>query len=130
MKIKCSVNIKDDVIIGVLDSGLGYCSWWDQIKLVAKGTNTEDAWAGHIMSGGAVAVTMDDKHGDTGALVDQDANTYTYRLDREIVEKGLQLLANTEKYAHHFSDILQDNSDAITGEVLIQFALFGDCVYG
>jgi hypothetical protein len=130
MKIQCTVDIKDDDIIGVLDSGLAYCWWWESVKLVAKGTNTEDAWAGHIMSGGAVAVIMDDKHGDTGALVTESIDQYVYRLDRETVEKGLQLLANTEKYVHHFSNILQDNADAETGDVLIQFALFGDAIYG
>lgn len=129
MKVKCTVEIDDQTIIGVLDSGFAFCTWWEDFKLAERGTDKEHAWAGHVMSGGSVAIVVDDKYGDTGALIEQSENKYTYKLDRPAVEKGLQALANNEKYQHHFSNIVQDNSDAITGDVLIQFALFGEEIF-
>jgi hypothetical protein len=44
------------------------------------------------------------------------------------VRAGLQVLAT--KYPHHFADIVGDNSDCTTGDVLVQCALFGEIVYG
>jgi hypothetical protein len=44
------------------------------------------------------------------------------------VRAGLQVLAT--KYPHHFADIVVDNSDCTTGDVLVQCALFGEIVYG
>lgn len=129
MKVTCSVDIKDDDIIGVLDSGFAYINWWDDIKIAKRGTITDEAYAGHVMSGGAVAVVVDDKYGDTGALIDFKPGRYVYRLDRESVEKGIQALANDETYKHHFGNILHDNTDATTGHVLIQFALFGTVIF-
>ncbi len=42
--------------------------------------------------------------------------------------KGLQVMA--EKYPRHFSNWLQGNEDAETGDVFIQCAAFGETVYG
>jgi hypothetical protein len=52
-----------------------------------------------------------------------------FKLDRKVIEKGLQLLASSKEYAHHFSDILKEDDDAITADVFLQFCLFGDVVY-
>jgi hypothetical protein len=129
MKIICAVEIDDDTITGVLDSAFAYVSWWEGIDLAAQGTNTEEAFAGHVMSGGAVVVTMDDKYGDKPTLLDWDKHYHRYKLDRVAVERGLQELANNDTYKHHFTDIMRDNADAVTGHVLVQFALFGDVIF-
>lgn len=129
MKIKCTVDLDEDLVSNCIDNTFAYCRWWKSISLCTRGTDTENTWTGHVMSGGSVAVVVDDVHGDTGAFVDRTKNACTYRLDRQTVEKGLQALADSEKYAHHFADIVADNCDAITGDVLVQFALFGTVVY-
>ena len=129
MKVQCTVDVEDDLVISILDSGFVFCTWWDDIRLATRGTDKDNAWAGHVMSGGSVMITVDDKYGDTGSLIDNDSKHYRYRLDRASVEKGLQALALSEKYAHHFADIVKDNHDAITGHVLIQFALFGNVIF-
>ena len=133
-KIQCTVDIKDEDVIGILDSAFAYCTWWEGIDLVKHGTNTNDAFAGHVMSGGTVEVAIvvnkdEGTFGDTGAFVDKTGEFVTYQVTRELVEKGLQALANNEKYLHHFTDIVNDNTDAITGHVLIQFVMFGDVVF-
>jgi hypothetical protein len=51
-----------------------------------------------------------------------------YWLDREALHKGLKVMA--EKFPRHFSDMMRQNDDAITGDVYLQCCLFGDVVYG
>lgn len=52
----------------------------------------------------------------------------TYRLTLDKLKAGLQVLA--DKYPHHLKDIIAGTGDAITGDVLVQCALFGEIVYG
>jgi len=44
------------------------------------------------------------------------------------IERGLQLMA--EKYPSHFNDLVSENDDATTHDVLVQCAVLGDVVYG
>lgn len=48
-------------------------------------------------------------------------------LDLAAVQRGLQLLA--DKYPAHWSDFMQENEDAITGDLFLQLALFGEEVF-
>ena len=50
------------------------------------------------------------------------------RLDRKSIAKGLQLMQ--DKYPEHFNNILDDNFDAETGDVMLQMAVFKELVYG
>ena len=50
-------------------------------------------------------------------------------LNRERIEIGLQKLAESKDYSHHFRDLMSDNADQITGDVLLQFCLYGDVIY-
>lgn len=52
-----------------------------------------------------------------------------YELTLAKVERGLQDLAHSEDYAHHFHDLISDNGDMITGDVLLQFCLFRTVKY-
>lgn len=52
----------------------------------------------------------------------------TYELSLDKLKTGLQVLAT--KYPDHFNDIIREMGDAITGDALVQCALFGDIVYG
>lgn len=61
--------------------------------------------------------------GDEVAVLGQ-----TYELSIEKLVAGLLVLS--KKYKHHFSDILGEDGDATTGDVLIQCALFGDIIFG
>ena len=51
-----------------------------------------------------------------------------FRLDRKALLKGLEVMR--EKYSHHFVDAVNGNGDAITGDVFLQCAVFGELVYG
>lgn len=65
---------------------------------------------------------IEDSDEKAGAIKGQ-----TYELSLDKLKSGLQVLAT--KYPHHFNDIVKENSDAITGDALVQCALFGDIVY-
>jgi hypothetical protein len=53
-----------------------------------------------------------------------------YTLTLAHIKRGIQKLANSKEYAHHFSDILKENTDQTTGDVFLQFCLFGKVKYG
>lgn len=46
----------------------------------------------------------------------------------EGIKKGLQVMAS--KYPRHFADLVSENGDADTGDVLFQCCAFGEIVYG
>jgi hypothetical protein len=50
-----------------------------------------------------------------------------YELTREKVEKAVVVI--WAKYPWHYENIVTDNADADTGDVLIQVAIFGDIIY-
>jgi hypothetical protein len=55
-----------------------------------------------------------------------------WRLDREALIQGAKVMASLElgKGGHHWHDVVQDNGDAITGDVFLQCCLFGEIVFG
>lgn len=63
-------------------------------------------------------------------LVDEigESSVKKTKIDLLRLKEALQLMA--VKYPRHFSDFMQGNDDAITGDVFLQLAVFGDVVYG
>lgn len=55
-----------------------------------------------------------------------------WRLDREALIQGAKVMADLAlgKGGHHWHDVVQDNGDAITGDVFLQCCLFGEIVFG
>lgn len=53
---------------------------------------------------------------------------YPYRLDMQAIERGVNVMA--EKCPRHFADVINENDDAITGDVFLQCCLFGEVIYG
>lgn len=70
-------------------------------------------------TGGWITITEVDP--DTG----QGRN---HRLDRDRVRSGLRLMA--ENSPGHFSDFMSGDEDGETGDVFLQYCLFGEIVYG
>lgn len=52
----------------------------------------------------------------------------THRLDLAALLRGAQKMA--EEYPKHFRDWVEENDDAITGDVFLQCCIFGEAVYG
>lgn len=49
-------------------------------------------------------------------------------LTRDKLIKGIEVMA--EKYPRHFADFMAEDDDAITGDVYLQCALFGEIIFG
>jgi hypothetical protein len=89
------------------------------------------------------AVKTSDSNIETVLYIDgQDAEDYevnpTYliegtagkvEIDDWVMQFGLDRLVKSP-YQHHVTDIINDNADATTADVIVQMALFGDIIYG
>ncbi len=58
----------------------------------------------------------------------EDRNVKEKILDRPAIIKGLQLMA--DKYPRHWADFIEENDDAITADVFLQLAVWGEVIYG
>jgi hypothetical protein len=61
-------------------------------------------------------------------MYDMEDDEKPYRLDKAALHRGMRIFA--EKYPKHFSDFINYNDDAITGDVYLQCCIFGDAIYG
>ena len=51
-----------------------------------------------------------------------------FTLNRDGITVGLKLMATNSP--HHFNDMVDERGDSITADVLLQYSLFGEVVYG
>jgi hypothetical protein len=112
MSSTTQVNVPDELIINALESAdIGY--WAD----VPRGADHEK-----LLNGAATAIVHESEGSHDGK------GDGRHELTGAKVRVGLQVLAT--KYPHHFADLVGNNSDCTTGDVLVQCALFGEIVYG
>lgn len=114
-----------DLLCGAFEGGSNY---WYQIDEFIKPSNfansdEEEIEYRHlsypINEGGALLIS-----------VPEDDDGKQYRLDLQSIQKGLKLWAASEQYGHHFTNFIEENHDAETSDVFLQFCLFGDCIFG
>ena len=77
----------------------------------------EDKWATALLKGKGVAVYD---------LYDEDETKHHLTIDD--VRKGLELMR--DGHPRHYADLIEENDDAITGDVWLQLAVFGEVIYG
>jgi hypothetical protein len=65
--------------------------------------------------------------GGSIGIVSSEPASDVFRLDLKSIGRGLELLAT--KYPRHFADLINENTDAITADVLLQCCLFGELIY-
>ena len=66
--------------------------------------------------------------GGSLGIVSTEPTSDVFRLDLMSLGRGLDVLAT--KYPRHFADLINENTDAITADVLLQCCLFGELIYG
>ena len=118
-----TISVPDDTIANVIISGLsGITHWCDRARIagrkkgVTSGTLKGKEWERYFRP-------LQD-----GALVVREAETKKeHVVDRAAIVKALAVIS--EKYPHHMDSILSDNTDMVTGDVLIQVAVFGEIPY-
>lgn len=65
--------------------------------------------------------------GGSLGIVSTEPASDIFRLDLKSIGQGLDALAT--KYPRHFADLVNENTDAITADVLLQCCLFGELIY-
>jgi hypothetical protein len=65
--------------------------------------------------------------GGSIGIVSTEPSSDVFRLDLKSIRRGLEDLAT--KYPRHFADLVNENTDAITANVLLQCCLFGELIY-
>jgi hypothetical protein len=60
-------------------------------------------------------------------IVSTEPASDVFRLDLKSIARGLEDLST--KYPRHFADLINENTDAITADVLLQCCLFGELIY-
>ena len=85
----------------------------------------EDKWAKALMEGKGVVVY--DNYEMDSELNEGETPTKHY-LTMDNVQKGLELMR--DEYPRHYADLMEEEDDAITGDVWLQLAVFGELIYG
>lgn len=121
-----------DVLVGAFEGGSNY--WMARIsaitpipkadiKAIGDKLGIKDAVATYqvipFMEGNGVIIQESEPSSDTPKQL---------ILNLESLAKGLDLMA--QKHSRHFADIVEENDDANTSDVLVQLAVFGEIVYG
>lgn len=110
--MRLTIEVPDQKIIDAIESAdIGY---WARVP---QGADTK-----RMLEGLEEAIIEDIE------TTDRNGDPLRYTLTGEKLRQGLQLLA--DKWPHHMADVLEENADAITGDVIIQCALFNDIIYG
>ena len=97
--------------------------------LFANDECREDKWATALLKGKGVMVydCYDEDAEDCETLADFPKSA-KHHLTLKDIKKGLELMR--DEYPHHFADLVSGNDDAITGDVFLQLATFGELIYG
>jgi hypothetical protein len=64
--------------------------------------------------------------GNSIGIVSTEPSSDVFRLDLKSIRRGLEDLAT--KYPRHFADLVNEDTDAITANVLLQCCLFGELI--
>jgi len=107
--ITLSIEISENLITNTLESAKS-TYWADVIEYDISG----------MLLGKENAIIIDESGGDGGAIE-------THVVTRAMIIDALGILA--KKYPKHFADILAENGDMHTGDLLIQVAIFGEEKY-
>lgn len=128
MKITVEVPMKciENLLVSALEGGANY---WYEISNKRKPKKytfrtSETKIYPHIdyplNPGGALMIKQHVDPDGPGARI----------LDLTTIARGLQAMADSPLYKHHFSDILREDTDSTTGDVFLQLALYGDVLFG
>lgn len=75
------------------------------------------------------AIKIDDLEKASCIIKDIEDNNKEHELTSVKVIGGLYKLSQSKQYFHHFRDIVQEEDDGVTADVLLQFCLFGEVLY-
>lgn len=120
---KVEIEVTVERIGGLICAGweggdCGSASWIDKAEVTTEGAGAVYAWE-HPLTGGELAITF--------GAEENEVETKPFGWDQ--VVRGWMLFQN-KKWSHHLQDFINENEDAITGDVFVQLCVLGDVVYG
>jgi hypothetical protein len=65
--------------------------------------------------------------GGSVRIVSTKSGSQVFEVSLDVVARGLEALANY--YPRHFADLINENADALTANILLQCCLFGELIY-
>ena len=129
MKITTTYDVTPADITNLVVSALegGYSPWLHKFELVENHgiLRRGECWYGQdevFANPFIITATFDDPGLEEGN--GRKSLTFCHADVFEALQKMAQ------KAPHHFRNIVDDNTDAITGDVFMQFVLLGEIVYG
>jgi len=124
--MKINITVSDELVLNALISGIeGGIRYWagqctsESGKVNVANLGRVERFYTAPFSGGHIVIN------ETQEI--EPKNNQTFKLTLERLQKGLVIMA--EKHPFHFARILRDNSDRITGDVLVQLSCFEDIKY-
>jgi len=120
--VNARITIDGDILMGLVTHIFEHDDYGSFRIASYEGDVPKDAeWPRYVVAAVTTgcAVLIKDKYGD-------EPDT-TYCIDSNSLEVGLQIMA--EKYPKHFTDVLEDNCDVYTSDVLAQCIAYGRLVY-
>lgn len=112
-----SVKLPQQSIINALESGVDGIRYWGYVAKFKDG----QSWEAMLNGKCELTIVEDEANNDNRVNV-------RYTLNSKGIRKALDLIAS--KWPHHMKSLVTDDSDAETGDVLIQVAIFSDIIYG
>jgi hypothetical protein len=131
MKIQTTVDIEADDIIGLICTAAegGMSNQWARYmegKLPKNADLSEvpEGWHPYPryfapFAGGVIVLEVEDAKG---------GEDYEVEVDMAALEKAMKLMAS--EYPSHFADFMDENMDAVTGDVFLQLAVYEEVIFG
>lgn len=117
-----------DILCSAFDPGYSSTGYWAHVLKKTEPTHWDYADKMRPESGSHWRHEYPLNPGGSLLIEDMEEDkTVAYTLDFDAVKKGIRVMA--EKYPKHFSDVMRDNHDGDTADVLVQCALFGEIRY-
>lgn len=111
-----------------------YGNYWPEVKVYKSDREKglfddcdclEDEWAVALLQGRGLVVY--DMYEEESELND-DEEPKKYRVKLADVRRGLKKMR--DEYPRHWADLMEENDDAITGDVWLQLTVFNELIYG
>lgn len=110
--MQATIDVDNNSIVDALSLALGNFSNWAR-----ESENNEAHITIEMVVDGVDVLDIDE--------VDDDGDIeYTYELNRQNIQQGLQLMA--QHYPEHLGNLLDEQYDAYTGDLLLQLSLLGE----
>ena len=114
-------QLTEDLLCCAFEGGVGY---WAQITKYDAPPSIPDS----DKDAARFRHVYNATHGGTVHVLDYTHTRKTFVLDGAACKRGWDVMR--EKYPRHYANAISENSDAETGDVFLQCALFGKLIFG